>query len=103
VSGTVIQDNINVAGLALNNHVFGVADQETDDFGSNNTPFDGLMGLAKSALSEEQTLTPPESLAQQGLIQQAIVSYKIPRLADNLKDGEITFGYVLPLMSYIYF
>jgi len=31
-------------------------------------------------------------MRQRGLIQQAIVSYKIPRLADQKNDGEITLG-----------
>ena len=44
-------------------------------------------------LSEQKTLTPIESLAQAGLVTDAIVSYKISRLADNKNDGEITFGY----------
>jgi hypothetical protein len=45
-------------------------------------------------LSEQKTDTPPEALAKAGLIDKAIVSYKISRLADNKNDGEITFGYV---------
>lgn len=92
VAGSIIQDNIAVAGLSLPNHTFGLASQESLDFSSNQTPFDGLMGLAKSTLSQQQTLTPVESLANAGLIPGAIVSYKISRLADNLNDGEITFG-----------
>jgi len=90
VTGDIVQDNVVLAGLPLNNHTFGVATGETVDF--TGSPFDGLMGLAQSTLSEQKTLTPPESLAQAGLIDQAIVSFKIPRLADNKKDGEITFG-----------
>jgi len=54
--------------------------------------FDGLMGLAQSTLSEQKTLTPVESLAQQGLINDAITSFKISRLADQKNDGEVTFG-----------
>ncbi|KAI0696803.1 aspartic peptidase domain-containing protein [Cytidiella melzeri] len=92
VAGDIITDNLVVAGLALKAHTFGVATQETDDFSSDTVPFDGLMGLAQSALSEQKTLTPVESLAQQGLIQDAITSYKIPRLQDEKNDGEITFG-----------
>ena len=41
-------DNVNLAGLALNNHVFGVATVESVDFSSDSTAFDGLMGLAQS-------------------------------------------------------
>jgi hypothetical protein len=44
------------------------------------------------SISEQNTLTPVESLAQNGLIAAAITSFKIPRLADGLNDGEITFG-----------
>lgn len=43
-------------------------------------------------LSQQGTLTPVEALAKAGLIDDAITSYKISRLADNLNDGEITFG-----------
>lgn len=32
VAGTIINDNVNVAGLALNNHTFGAAQQETVQF-----------------------------------------------------------------------
>ncbi|KAI9060981.1 acid protease [Trametes sanguinea] len=92
VAGDVIQDNINVAGLALNGHTFGVAAEETVDFSSDTVPFDGLMGLAQSTLSEQGVPTPVEALAKAGLIDDAITSYKISRLADNKNDGEITFG-----------
>ena len=48
VIGTVVQDNVAIAGLSLSNHVFGVANQESIDFSSDQVPPDGLMGLAKS-------------------------------------------------------
>ncbi|KAF9048515.1 aspartic peptidase A1 [Panaeolus papilionaceus] len=92
VSGDIITDNVSIAGLSLPAHTFGVATTESVDFSSDQTPFDGLMGLAKSQLSEQQTLTPPESLAKAGLITDPIVSFKISRLADDKNDGEITFG-----------
>ncbi|KAH0585064.1 putative aspartic-type endopeptidase CTSD [Termitomyces sp. J132] len=92
VAGDIVTDDVSIAGLALNNHTFGVALIESTDFSDDSTPFDGLMGLAQSTLSEQQTPTPIESLAKQGLVADAITSYKIPRLADNLNDGEITFG-----------
>jgi len=92
VSGSVIQDNLNIAGLNLVAHTFGVATLESVDFSDDSTPFDGLMGLAQSTLSQQGTLTPIESLASAGLVQHPITSYKISRLADNKNDGEITFG-----------
>jgi len=90
LEGSIIQDNIVIAGLSLPQHVFGVANHESIQF--KHAPFDGLMGLAQSTSSSQQTPTPVESLANAGLISAPIVSFKIPRLADNLNDGEITFG-----------
>jgi hypothetical protein len=92
VSGDIIQDDIVLAGLPLKGHTFGVTTQETPDFSADTVPFDGLMGLAQSTLSQQKTPTPVESLASQGLIADAITSYKISRAADNKNDGEITFG-----------
>lgn len=48
VSGNIVTDDINVAGLALPKHTFGVATTESVEFSDNSTPFDGLMGLAQS-------------------------------------------------------
>lgn len=92
VAGDIITDDVVIAGLKLPAHTFGAATVESVDFSSNDTPFDGLVGLAQSTLSNQKVLTPPESLAKAGLIQSAITSYKISRLADGKNDGEITFG-----------
>ncbi|KAG7451049.1 acid protease [Guyanagaster necrorhizus] len=92
VSGVKIADDVTIAGLALTSHSFGIAEVESVDFASDNTDFDGLMGLAQSTLSNQDFLTPVESLAKNGLISEAITSYKISRLADGKNDGEITFG-----------
>jgi len=92
VQGNIIQDDITVAGLQLKGHTFGVTTDESSDFSADDVPFDGLMGVAQSTLSEQQTATPVEALASAKLIPQAIISFKIPRLADKLNDGEVTFG-----------
>ncbi|TFK72960.1 aspartic peptidase A1 [Pluteus cervinus] len=96
ISGDVITDTVNIAGLSLLNHTFGVATVESIEFTGSTTPFDGLMGLAQSALSQEGVPTPVESLASAGLIPAPITSYKIAREADNKNDGEITFGALDP-------
>ena len=91
IVGHIVSDDVNIAGLALDNQVFGVALFELE--GPPNPNYDGLMGLGKSSLSTTPgVLTPVESLAKQGLIEEAITSYKISRLTDGLNDGEITFG-----------
>jgi len=92
VAGNVVQDNINLAGLKLTAHTFGTASEETEEFAGPGVSFDGLMGLALSVQSEQKTLTPVEALAKNGLIRDAITSYKISRLEDGKNDGEITFG-----------
>lgn len=92
VAGVLCQDNVNMAGLQLNNHTFGVANEESVQFSADTVPFDGLMGLAQSILSNEKVPTPVESLASNGLISSAISSFKISRLADQLNDGQVTFG-----------
>lgn len=92
VAGDIVTDDVTVAGLALPKHTFGVATQETQDFASDAVPFDGLMGLAQSTLSEQGVLTPVESLAQNGDIADAITSFKLGRVADGTNDGEVTFG-----------
>jgi hypothetical protein len=92
VNGTIVQDDVSIAGLVLPAHTFGATTVESPEFSSNKIPFDGLMGLAQSTLSQQQTLTPVEALAKSGLISDAIVSYKLGRVRDNNNDGEITFG-----------
>ncbi|KAJ8520161.1 hypothetical protein ONZ45_g2985 [Pleurotus djamor] len=92
VSGTIVKDNVNIAGLALDDHIFGVATLESNEFAGDNVAFDGLLGTARSRLSNQRAPTPVEALAQTGLIRQAITSYKMPRLADQNNDGVITFG-----------
>jgi hypothetical protein len=70
-----------------------VATQETDNFASStSSPFDGIMGLARSTISQQRVPTVVEALATNGLIQHAITSYKLSRRADQKNDGEITFG-----------
>ena len=76
----------------MNKHTFGVAYVETEDFSNNTAKFDGIMGLARTTISNQSVPTPVESLAQQGLISEAITSYKLSRVSDGLNDGEITFG-----------
>ncbi|KJA26380.1 hypothetical protein HYPSUDRAFT_36694 [Hypholoma sublateritium FD-334 SS-4] len=92
VGGTIITDDVTIANLTLPAHTFGAASTESIDFSGSATPFDGLMGLAQQGLSQQGVPTPVESLFQANLIPAQITSFKISRLADNLNDGEVTFG-----------
>lgn len=55
---------------------------------------DGELTCSNQALSEQKTLTPVEALKANGLIGEAITSYKISRFLDKKDDGQITFGSV---------
>jgi len=88
VSGDMVQDTLVIAGLKLPNHNFGVTTEETKDFEG----VDGLMGLAKSSISNQKVATPVEALAADNLIRAAIVSYKLDRTSSHVNEGEITFG-----------
>jgi len=58
--------------------------------------FDGLAGLAKSTISKQPTITLVDSLRKSGALRNSIISFKIPRLADNRHDGEMTLGGMNP-------
>lgn len=92
VQGAIVQDVMDLAGLKLLNHTFGVTTDESDEFSGDGVPFDGLMGLAQSKLSNQGVLTPIEAMKKQGLVAAAQVSYKLGRVADGVNDGQITFG-----------
>ena len=96
VAGMLAQDIISIAGLKLTNHTFGVALAETVDFNAPTVPFDGLMGLAKSALSNQKVPTPIESLKAAGLVSSATVSYALGRVDDPTNIGQVTFGGIDP-------
>ncbi|KII89765.1 hypothetical protein PLICRDRAFT_138047 [Plicaturopsis crispa FD-325 SS-3] len=92
VQGSIVQDDISIGDLQLKAHTFGTARNESSQFTPDQIPFDGLMGLAQSKLSKQQTYTVVEALQKSGQIQEAITSFRLSRLSDGKKNGEITFG-----------
>ncbi|KAJ7086112.1 aspartic peptidase A1 [Mycena belliarum] len=96
VSGTMVSDQVEIAGLELRNHSFGVARRESAQFTPDDIPLDGMLGCAKSILSKQQTPTLVEALRSAGMIARNIISYKIPRVSDGKNDGEIALGGMNP-------
>ncbi|KAG6894550.1 hypothetical protein C0992_005661 [Termitomyces sp. T32_za158] len=98
VSGTIVTDTISIAGLKLTNFTFGVARKESDEFIADYIPFDGLLGLARKAISRQQVPTLLDALVSAGKVKNPIVSYHIPRFADgkNSNYGELTLGALNP-------
>ena len=83
----VVQDVMTIAGNTIT-QPFGVALQESVEFSASTVPFDGLVGLAQSVLSEEGVPTPVEALATAGTIPAGIVSYDLGRVADGANTGQ---------------
>jgi len=92
VVGVLIEETINMGGLILNNHVFGGVVRASDEFTRKNVPFDGLMGTAKSILSNQKVLTPIEALAEAGTLTGAFVGYALGRASDSENIGQLTIG-----------
>lgn len=92
VQGVLVQDNVNIAGLQLDAHTFGATTTESNDFAASTIPFDGLMGLAQSTLSQEGVLTPIESLAKAGTVASAQMGFSLASVLDNSNTGQVTFG-----------
>ncbi|WFD29828.1 hypothetical protein MSPP1_000841 [Malassezia sp. CBS 17886] len=87
-------DSMNIAGLQLNKFSFGLATQESSQFGASNIPFDGLMGLGGSSLSIMGDDTAIEALFKANQVSAPIVGYRLGRVADGTNRGQITFGAV---------
>ncbi|KAH9811117.1 aspartic peptidase A1 [Melampsora americana] len=92
VSGFLIQEDVEIAGLKLNSHTFGATTQESKEFASKDVPFDGLMGTALSTLSTSRLITPIESLAKNGKISGAFVGYALGRAGEDSNIGQVTIG-----------
>ncbi|THV02840.1 acid protease [Dendrothele bispora CBS 962.96] len=96
VAGLMAYDDVALAGLSLTGHKFGIAMNESSDFTPDDIPFDGILGLAKSSISQQKTQTLLEALRDAGEIGEATVSYRISRLADQQNggdtQGEMTIG-----------
>lgn len=92
VSGFLIQEDIEIAGLKLKSHMFGAATQESNEFASKNVPFDGLMGTALSSLSTSNLITPIEALSKSGQISGAFIGYALGRSEEDSNIGQVTIG-----------
>ncbi|KAF9913081.1 hypothetical protein BX616_010171 [Lobosporangium transversale] len=82
VSGILGQDRINVAGLIIEDQIFGLATKESTTF--SNDVVDGVLGLAYSSIcSVPGVLTPLENMIEQKLITSPIFSERF--------EGELTW------------
>ncbi|TYJ53726.1 hypothetical protein B9479_005633 [Cryptococcus floricola] len=92
VAGQLAADTMTIAGMTLVNHAMGVTTQESVQFSGANVPFDGLMGLALSTLSNQGVSTPIESLKSTGVLQNTVLGIALGRVNDGDNNGELVFG-----------
>ena len=92
VIGVLVEETINMGGMILNNHVFGGVTRASDEFTGKKVPFDGLLGTAKSVLSNQKVLTPIEAMAKAGTLSGAFVGYALGRVSDSENIGQLTLG-----------
>ena len=94
VGVTLVKDSFSIAGLSLDSLTFGMASSESDDFGADKIPFDGLIGLGGSGLSITKQDTLVDALAKANKINKPIVGIRLGRAADGSggNKGQITFG-----------
>ncbi|KAI1481254.1 acid protease [Daldinia eschscholtzii] len=83
VSGHVVTDSINIAGLEVT-MPFGVANVTSDQFSQ--FPFEGILGLS---MVDGTWLT---NLKDANLIESNVFGIALNRKADGANDGEIAFG-----------
>ncbi|KAF9380264.1 hypothetical protein CPB97_008483 [Podila verticillata] len=90
VEGILGQDRLNLAGLVIENQVFGLATQESTSF--NNDVVDGILGLGYNSIScVPGTLTPVDNLIEQKLIEEPVFSVWLGRATEG-GGGEYRFG-----------
>ncbi|KAJ1041123.1 hypothetical protein NDA10_004325 [Ustilago hordei] len=96
VSGNLARDDMEIVSLNLASYTFAVTKQESSDFADETVPFDGLMGLARSELSNAGQPTPIDALYAEGKVQAPVMGYHLGRIANGYNDDEVTFGGVDP-------
>jgi len=93
MDGIVSQDVVQIGDLQVTTK-FGEANTEADFF--QQTTFDGILGMAYSAISSEQVPTPFETMVSQGVVDDAVFSFYLNTAADGTAGGELTLGGVNP-------
>jgi len=93
MNGTVDQDVVQLGDFQVTTK-FGEASTEADFF--QQTTFDGILGMAYSAISSEQVPTPFETMVSQGVVDSPVFSFYLNTAADGTAGGELTLGGVNP-------
>jgi len=93
MDGIVSQDTVQIGDMKVTTK-FGEANTEADFF--QQTTFDGILGMAFSAISSEQVPTPFETMVSQGVVDTPVFSFYLNTAKDGTAGGELTLGGVNP-------
>lgn len=77
VSGTLATDLVSIGSLAISDQAFGAVSRESDDF--NDSPNDGLMGLAFGTIAQSKKPTFFENLIQAQKVAAPLFSVHLTR------------------------
>ncbi|KAM0261117.1 hypothetical protein ACHAQJ_002379 [Trichoderma viride] len=90
VSGVLVNDTIEVAGMSLT-YQFGLASNTSSDFV--HFAFDGILGMSMNSGANENFIS---ALEGAGILDKSIFSVALSRASDGHNDGEVTFGSTNP-------
>ncbi|USE33946.1 pepsin-like aspartyl protease [Endozoicomonas sp. SCSIO W0465] len=89
MQGYVGYDTVTFGGITVTNQGIGLASQLSDDF--QNSPFDGIFGLAYKSIASDQVTPWMDNAVTQGLIPKAVFSFYLSNTPGN-GTGRLIIG-----------
>ncbi|XP_020716105.1 lysosomal aspartic protease-like [Ceratitis capitata] len=91
LSGYLVEDNVNVAGLSITGQTFAVA---TSEPGTTfvDSEFDGILGMGYQQISNDNVVPPFYNLFKQGLVAEPVFSFYLTREGTSSQGGVLTLG-----------
>ncbi|GFO41561.1 cathepsin d [Plakobranchus ocellatus] len=94
VSGHLSKDTITIAGMRVEDQIFGEALRESGIFAK--TLPDGILGMGVGTLSSSRQLTVFENMVRQGMLPAPVFSFYISRSKSAAVGSMLTLGGIIP-------
>ncbi|XP_067626227.1 lysosomal aspartic protease-like [Eurosta solidaginis] len=91
LAGYLVEDIVNLNGLAIEAQVFAVATSEPGNTFVN-SEFDGILGMAYQKIAVDNVVPPFYNLYKQGLIETPVFAFYLTRNGSSTQGGEMTLG-----------